>query len=1491
MAKDSLFKRLTKLFRSGPVVRRKVKALDTRIAVPDRYTNATALFQKSQSPIYSSIMASAHNTSERFMRYQDFQEMEMTPELASALDIYCLAGDNRVALLNGTKPTIKELYESQKENFEVYSFDIENNKFVHGNCLKVKKTGENQKIFKVILDDDKFVRLTENHLVLLSSGEYKAVKELTQGESIRSLYTSISSLSLKDRLEGYEKILDADGKWKYTHRIVAENASLCKQKGVVHHIDIDKRNNESKNLCFMDYFDHQRLHSSLNSERWKNNKQYAEKMKAAFSAHAKKMHSIPGWTDKFLEKRNEVFASYSQAERKEVFGRKGKQNGMYGQGNKLAGNKNGRWKNDYAREVSKEQIISWIDSGKTLKEICKNLPIRQGDLYSCMKKHGIKKWERKSILNSNEIIHSFRGWIKKQPAELNLKRCFLKACDELGISRYDAYLSLENLGYSNWSNFLNKTNHQVKSIQFDGIEDVYDLEVEKYHNFAICGNESDDSYIMVHNSDETVATDEKGRALHVYSEDEKVKSILDDLFYNTLNVEFNLRSWVRNLVKYGDFFAFIDVSPDHGIMNVIPIPVNEIEREEGYDRNDPLAVRFRWTQMGNRVLENWEVAHFRLLGNDMYLPYGSSVIDPARRIWRQLILIEDAMLTYRVSRAPERRVFYIDVGNIEPEAIPTYVEQQRQQLRTNPVVDKSTGRTDLRFNAMCLSLKNQVKLQDGRFITLGDFIKEWESGKTDQWVYSIDQETKAIVPGKVVWAGITRKDAELVRVTLDDGSYLDTTPDHRFMKRDGSYCEAKDLVANDALMPLYTKVSTKEDGYKILGYELLYNPFSEKYEFTHRVNANVELTEQRELTRSQTDWNKNRNLVVHHINFDSLDNSPQNLKWMGAQDHFAYHASIGRENIIVYNKSEKKRLRTSFLNKKYNSVAAMAGYNGSTLHKEHNSIRKAAQEADWSDPSKKAKRSAAMRWNITDEMFERIVSIVSENVTNSRGAINELLLADSEFRKGLEESKLGRDISKFSHAAWCGEIKRRGYTGLGDFKKSINAGYKNHKVVSVEFLSHREDTGCITVEKYHNFAAGGNDDCQSDKSSKSMILLHNSVDEDFFIPTRGGDSGTKIDTLPGGTNTAAVEDVAYIQKKMFAALKIPSAYLGYDEALSSKAGLAQLDIRFSRTISAIQRVVISELNKLAIIHLVANGYEGDELLNFVLKLSNPSTIAQQQKLELYRAKFEIAGSAPEGLVDRNYLRKNILGLTDDEIESIERGKSIDRASDMKLEQEAALNATPSGAGGGTGGDLFADTGGDTATGTEDDLDSETEPADAAAAADTEPPPENASEEPPEEEDPGIDLLSDADDPNSPAASLKLKPGQNPLKASSQLSKSLYNRGRRRTHGASKTHMPDLAKMTGNDTPESNDPHDMAWLKAVVSNPMGESQENRIKPKLTSDVKRMIANMGSQFGWSQPHSQVNNSLLTEETEIENNSNSTKGLEEFDVIITGEDDGDS
>ena len=202
-------------------------------------------------------------------------------------------------------------------------------------------------------------------------------------------------------------------------------------------------------------------------------------------------------------------------------------------------------------------------------------------------------------------------------------------------------------------------------------------------------------------ADEMTTSNEYDRLLNIECLNLEIKTILESLFYNALNIEFNCFGWARSMCKYGDFFLYLDIDEKLGITSVIGMPNNEVERLEGQDPTNPNYVQYQWNGAG-MTFENWQVAHFRILGNDRYSPYGTSVLDPARRIWRQLVLLEDAMIAYRVVRAPERRVFHIDVGNIPPQDVPQYMEKVKTEMKRNQLVDASTGRVDLRYNPLSL---------------------------------------------------------------------------------------------------------------------------------------------------------------------------------------------------------------------------------------------------------------------------------------------------------------------------------------------------------------------------------------------------------------------------------------------------------------------------------------------------------------------------------------------------------------------------------------------------------------------------------------------------------------------------------------------------------------------------------------------------------------------------------------------------------------------
>jgi len=202
-------------------------------------------------------------------------------------------------------------------------------------------------------------------------------------------------------------------------------------------------------------------------------------------------------------------------------------------------------------------------------------------------------------------------------------------------------------------------------------------------------------------SDEMTTYSDLRPMLNVKCSNEEIKAVLTILFDQVLNLKYNLFGWSRTMCKYGDFFLFMDIDDKYGIKSVIALPPQEVERLEGTDSTNPNYVQFQWNSAG-MTFENWQICHFRILGNDKYLPYGTSILEPARRIWRQLTLMEDAMMAYRVVRSSERRVFKIDVGAIPPQDVEQYMEKIVTQLKRHSVVDPSTGRVDLRYNPMSI---------------------------------------------------------------------------------------------------------------------------------------------------------------------------------------------------------------------------------------------------------------------------------------------------------------------------------------------------------------------------------------------------------------------------------------------------------------------------------------------------------------------------------------------------------------------------------------------------------------------------------------------------------------------------------------------------------------------------------------------------------------------------------------------------------------------
>ena len=212
-------------------------------------------------------------------------------------------------------------------------------------------------------------------------------------------------------------------------------------------------------------------------------------------------------------------------------------------------------------------------------------------------------------------------------------------------------------------------------------------------------------------ADESTMRSEYGDVLTIQSDNENIHDILRNLYYDILNVEFNLWPWVRNLCKYGDFYLYLDIKDNYGVTNITPLSAYDVTRIEGQDPANPYEVKFSIEDGDNRhsynksekEFQNYEIAHFRLLSDSNFVPYGKGMIEGARKIWKQLSLMEDAMLIHRIMRAPEKRVFKIDIGNIPPAEVENFMQKIINKMKKAPVIDKQTGDYNLRYNIQNLT--------------------------------------------------------------------------------------------------------------------------------------------------------------------------------------------------------------------------------------------------------------------------------------------------------------------------------------------------------------------------------------------------------------------------------------------------------------------------------------------------------------------------------------------------------------------------------------------------------------------------------------------------------------------------------------------------------------------------------------------------------------------------------------------------------------------
>ena len=742
-------------------------------------------------------------------------------------------------------------------------------------------------------------------------------------------------------------------------------------------------------------------------------------------------------------------------------------------------------------------------------------------------------------------------------------------------------------------------------------------------------------------AEECTLKNDLGEVLQIRSNNEDIQKSLYNLFYDVLNIEFNLWAWIRQMCKYGDFFLKLEISEKFGVYNVVPIAAYHMEREEGFDPKNPFSVQFKYSPDGfytggsgyysvqgmdpkdqpGIYFDNYEVAHFRLLTDNNYLPYGRAYIEPARRLFKQYTLMEDAMLIHRIVRSPDKRVFYLNVGSIPPNEVENFMQKTISTMKRTPFIDQQTGQYNLKYNQqnlledyfipvrgndqvtkidtlpglqyagiedvtylrdklfaalrvpkafmgyekdLCISPDTLIPLLDGRTLTAQEIINEFNGGKKN-YVYSLDESTQNIVPGEIEWAGFTRMNTQTVKVWLDNNEYIQCTPDHLFLTREGEWKEAQNLNEGESLMPLYLKQSTNK---AINGYTQVYNPSIGKYEYVHRLVA-----EHYNL--------KQQGKVIHHKDFNKLNNNPENLDCtMDFWEHSKFH-SINNHNTLQKWIKENGASRKGYVK---NPTGICIGC-GKTFEK---SILPSSKRNNkyCSDICKKTNWKSKNKISLDCIINE---AKTSKNFKELKQKLNikdhnTLRKAISNHNIPIHEFIIKHMPASHNNVYFMNQYPETNQFYIDNFHPEHNEwkekySYKNHKVSKIEWVTGNIDTCDLTITKYHNFG------------TSAGVIIHN----------------------------------------------------------SGKATLAAEDIRFARTIDRIQRITLSELYKIALVHLYTQGYTAEQLTNFELNLTTPSIIYDQEKIALLTQKVDLAQKIMEfKLLPTDWIYDNIFHLSQDQ---------------------------------------------------------------------------------------------------------------------------------------------------------------------------------------------------------------------------------------------------
>ncbi|MGL4400164.1 MAG: portal protein [Luteolibacter sp.] len=832
------------------------------------------------------------------------------------------------------------------------------------------------------------------------------------------------------------------------------------------------------------------------------------------------------------------------------------------------------------------------------------------------------------------------------------------------------------------------------------------------------------------------------KSLWATSANAGIQDALNHMLHKTLNVEKDLWNMAYQVSQSGNMFEANLVQEGYGVVKLLNLPVATVRRIEdqyghlwGYVQDqegnfDNVSTEQFKELLANQqgssirngqvVFEPWEVAHFRYRATARSDLYGVSVVDAARQVWVRLRLMEDAMVLFKLTRAPARYAFYVDVGDINPNQRQAELEKIKNNYKKRKYVNPKTGQVEFRYNVMsadedffmskskgerlsevellsgldsqgvddseyfrqklfsalpvpkaylsqeesigranlCLVPETKIPLLDGRVLSMEQIIGEHEQGNQN-WVYSIDKNSN-VAAGKITAAFWTRKNAEIVRVHLDNGAFIDATPDHKFMLRDGSFIEAGLLNEGQSLMPWYRKESTKTTRKEMKTYHSIYDPGMERYVTVHRA------------VFSSVGGKYGPRTVLHHADFNRYNNNPDNLVLMNNEAHMQLHREHFRRLVLENPEVQKRRAEAV---KKWTSTQECADRLRANRHKgdakrlqflkseEHKALKSIQMRAQWKNGCFAHGHSERARDNakrLKEKYANGELKIRRGSEVGNFRDVKPQELAHACLKNGWGKQDLIRH--GYSQCLIDRVLKQNGFASWEEFRSAFSISKKvftresthNFQDVRIDALIALCEEGLI-LRKEDFFSHGIKLWVLNRVLRESGLTYQEFANKHVpggFKSCIYGQSRKEVEAREIGVykNHKVVRIERLLERRDCCDIEVEKHH-----NFATEAGVfvhnSQQDIRLAKTVLRIQDTLKDGFRQICNTHLAARNIDPDQI-EYDLNMVIPSGTLEMIRYEVKRIQVELAQQYSAMNFPEEYVWRDILGFSEDEIVTI-----------------------------------------------------------------------------------------------------------------------------------------------------------------------------------------------------------------------------------------------